>query len=226
MTAIYRIGYLARVPLRTPYPAIVAYVGQMLGKLSRGTELVIDYTGVGRPIFDMFTFSGIVPIGVLITGGASVNWDGQIVSVPKIVLVSRLTVLLHEGRLKVHRDLPEGKVLAEELRNFRASYTEAGHLTFNARSGKHDDLLLATGLAGWYLEDRGWPGGVFDLYAERAARLNGMADAMRERFVIGVDLGQSNDATAICVMSRVESQSPADPTGKVFEEAAVNGNVV
>src|SRR5262249_19099270 len=142
--------------------------------------------------------------------GAGVNWDGQIVSVPKIVLVSRLTVLLHEGRLKVHRDLPEGKVLAEELRNFRASYTEAGHLTFNARSGKHADLVLGAGLAGWSFEDRGWRGaGVFDLYEERTLRLRGLASAPRGGFAIGVDLGQSNDPPAICVMSRFDLPSPA-----------------
>jgi hypothetical protein len=188
----------------------------MLGKLPRGTDVVIDYTGVGRPIFGMFAYSGIVPVGVLITGGAAVSWEGDIASVPKIVLVSRLTVLLHEGRLKVHRDLVEGKVLAEELRNFRAAYTQAGHLTFNARSGKHDDLLLATGLAAWYLEDNGRPGaGILDYYAQRAGRRDS-----GERYVIGVDLGQSVDPTAICVMSRVERPSPADPTEKAFEAVA------
>jgi hypothetical protein len=77
--------------------------------------------------------------------------------------------------LKVHRERPEGPVLAEELRNFRAAYTEAGHLTFNARSGKHDDLLLATALAAWYLEDNDRPGaGIFDYYRRAAA---GWADA-------------------------------------------------
>jgi len=43
MSPIYRIGYLQRMPLRTPYPAIVSYVGQRLGQLPRDTELVIDY---------------------------------------------------------------------------------------------------------------------------------------------------------------------------------------
>jgi hypothetical protein len=215
VTALYRIGYLQRMPLKTTYPSVVGYVGQLLGRLPHDTELVIDYTGVGRPVVDMFAYSGISPIGCLITGGAAVNWEGNIASVPKIVLVSRLTVLLHEGRLKVHKDLPEGPVLAAELRNFRAAYTEAGHLTFNARQGKHDDLLLATGLAAWYLDDSGRPSaGIFELYAQRAGRDPG------ERYAIGVDLGQSLDPTAICVMSRVERPSPADVTEKTFEAVA------
>ena len=58
MTEVYRVGYLERLPLGTPYPGIVAHVARLLGRLP-GAELVIDLTGVGRPVFDMFRFSGI-----------------------------------------------------------------------------------------------------------------------------------------------------------------------
>jgi hypothetical protein len=69
MTEVYRVGYLERLPLGTPYPGIVAHIGRLLGRLP-GAELLIDFTGVGRPVFDMFRFSGITPTGVLITSGA------------------------------------------------------------------------------------------------------------------------------------------------------------
>src|SRR6266851_9529334 len=69
MSDIYQVGHLERMPLGTPYPGIVAHVGRLLGKLP-DPELVIDYTGVGRPVFDLFTYAGISPVGVLITGGA------------------------------------------------------------------------------------------------------------------------------------------------------------
>jgi hypothetical protein len=48
----------------------------------------------------MFVYSGISPLGVLITGGTAETLDGPICSVPKLTLVSRLQALLHEGRLK------------------------------------------------------------------------------------------------------------------------------
>ena len=67
MTEVYRVGYLERLPLGTPYPGIVAHIGRLLGRLP-AAELVIDFTGVGRPVFDMFRFSGITPTGVLILG--------------------------------------------------------------------------------------------------------------------------------------------------------------
>ena len=68
---IFQIGHLERLPLGTPYPAIVAHVGQILAKLPGHPELLIDFTGVGRPVFDMFVYSGIYPIGVIITGGTA-----------------------------------------------------------------------------------------------------------------------------------------------------------
>jgi hypothetical protein len=140
---IFQVGHLERLPLGTPYPAIVAHVGRLLTKLPGHPELVIDFTGVGRPIFDMFVYSGISPIGVLITGGTADAHDGPIRAVPKLTLVSRLQALLHQGRLKILRELAEAETLVRELQDFRIEFTSAGHLTFNARSGKHDDLVLA-----------------------------------------------------------------------------------
>src|SRR5215469_16684472 len=79
---IFQVGHLERLPLGTPYPAIVAHVGRLLTKLPGRPELVIDYTGVGRPVFDMFVYSGIYPTGVLITGGTTEARDGPTRSVP------------------------------------------------------------------------------------------------------------------------------------------------
>ena len=106
MSDIYQVGHLERVPLGTLYPGIVAHVRRLLGKLPNAA-LIIDYTGVGRPVFDLFTSAGISPVGVLITGGAVETHDGAIYGVPKLTLVSRLQALLHEGRLKIHKELSE-----------------------------------------------------------------------------------------------------------------------
>ena len=62
MTTIFQCGHLERLPLGTPYPSIVAQVGRLLGKFPAGTEIAIDLTGVGRPVFDMFKYSGISPV--------------------------------------------------------------------------------------------------------------------------------------------------------------------
>jgi hypothetical protein len=205
--AIFQIGHLERLPLGTPYPGIVARVGRLLGKLPARTELVIDFTGVGRPVFDMFTDLGISPLGVLITSGIAETWDGAICSVPKLTLVSRLQALLHEGRLKIQKELPEAETLVRELQDFRVEFTAVGHLTFNARSGKHDDLVLALAIAVWRAHGAG---SASDSYFEWMRSRTMGAAANEPRYFIGVDLGQSRDPTAIAVVRRTAIE-PTDP---------------
>jgi hypothetical protein len=202
---IFQVGHLERLPLGTPYPAIVAHVGRLLTKLPPHSELVIDFTGVGRPIFEMFVCSGISPTGVVITGGTAETRDGPTCSVPKLTLVSRLQALLHEGRLKILRELDEAETLVRELQDFRTEFTAFGHLTFNARSGKHDDLVLALAIAVWRANGGGMAGyGIFEYYRILATG-GSFSDP---RYVIGVDLGQSRDPTAIAVVRRVDPPRP------------------
>ena len=121
-------------------------------------------------------------------------------SVPKLTLVSRLQALLHEGRLKILRELTEAETLVRELKDFRCEFTAAGHLTFNARTGKHDDLVLGLAIAVWRAHGGGFPGwGV----VEFTRRMAMGAAASEPRYFVGVDLGQSRDPTAIAIVRRV-----------------------
>ena len=65
-----------------------------------------------------------------------------------------LQALLHEGRLHIQKDLTEAAELVRELQDFKVRYTESGHLTFNAREGRHDDLVLALAIAVWRSQKR------------------------------------------------------------------------
>jgi hypothetical protein len=90
----HRVRHAERLPLQMAYPLQVAHVrGLMMAPElpAKDTELVIDLTGVGRPVFDMFEQDGLKPLGVVITGGLEAARDGaQVYRVPKILLVSRL----------------------------------------------------------------------------------------------------------------------------------------
>jgi hypothetical protein len=204
--AIFQVGHLERAPLGTSYLAIVHHVGRLVGRLPKGTELIIDYTGVvGRPIFDMFRHLSFYPTGVLITNGATETTIHSVAHVPKIVLVGRLQALLHEGRLKIQKDLPEAQTLVNELADFRVNYTAAGHLTFAAREGRHDDMVLALAIACYRAAGDGVPfSGLLDFYARQLAP-RGMP---QPRYFVGVDLGQSRDPTAVAVVRRVEYPKP------------------
>jgi hypothetical protein len=200
--AIFQVGHLERLPLGTTYPAVVNYVGRLVSRFPADTELIIDYTGCGRPVFDLFRYGSVYPTGVLITSGVTEVTVGGIVHAPKIALISRVQALLHEGRLKIQKDLPEAKALIGELMDFRVQYTAAGHLTFNAREGRHDDLVLALAIACYRAAGDG-------------LRFQGLLDYCREimrtlpapRYFIGLDVGQARDPTAVAVVRRVDYPS-------------------
>jgi hypothetical protein len=60
-----------------------------------------------------------------------------------------MQALLDDGRLKIHKGLPDAAGLVEELQNFRAKVTDTGYWRFGARAGKPDDLVLAVAIALW-----------------------------------------------------------------------------
>ncbi len=58
------VRFLHRPRLGTPYPAIVKSVGLIMANLPPAAEppsLVVDATGVGRPVVDMFCGAGLSP---------------------------------------------------------------------------------------------------------------------------------------------------------------------
>jgi hypothetical protein len=175
---IFQVAHLSRLPLGTVYPAIVAHVAErMVSPQLRGkAELVLDISGVGRPVYDLFREYGLAPIGVSITGGSAITNAGNVWNVPKGHLISRIQALLHDGRLKIHKDLPDALALVSELQDFRVNFTETGYATFNARSGKHDDLVLALAIALWRAHG---DHSSFDNWAEFIRKSAGLAAAGR-----------------------------------------------
>jgi len=136
----------------TPYPQIVARVKEIMSKLE-GSSLVVDQTGVGAPVVDMFEQAGLKPIGVLIHGGDRVTHEGSTWRVPKRDLVGVLQVLLQNQRLKVAPG-PLSDTLAKEMLNFKVKIDPlTAHDSYSAwREAEHDDLVLAVALACWYGE--------------------------------------------------------------------------
>src|SRR5690606_38312922 len=109
----------------------------------------IDYTGVGRAVFDIFKAERVPkvkPVTITFGGEAGPNGHGGH-SVPKIDLISRLQALMHTGGLHLPDTLPLARVFRRELLDCRVSYTAIGNATFGAREGAHDDLVLAVALA-------------------------------------------------------------------------------
>jgi hypothetical protein len=158
----HRLRDCERLPLGLDYVLQAGYVRSRLLGLPGGAEgkvdLVVDSTGLGKPILDILTTAGLRPIGVTITGGMEETQAGvRTWRVPKELLVNRVSASLHSGELVFAEDLEDANGLRHELADFQVSYTAAGHLTFAARQGAHDDRILATAVALWWGQKRARP---------------------------------------------------------------------
>ena len=156
----FHIRYLRRLPLGLSYVDQRQEVVRLLSRepLDIQTPLILDETGVGRAVCDIFEDAGLKPIRVTITGGNEQSARGRRKwSVPKGILISHLDARLHLGELKIADGLAEADVLREELKDFRRHVSAAGRYAYEARTGKHDDLVLAVALCLWNFVGRPRP---------------------------------------------------------------------
>jgi hypothetical protein len=175
----YECRYIERFPLGLAYPAMVQAVARYIRQLPLPRDrreplydpntglaiwrpdywrLIVDATGVGRPIVDLFRLEQLHPIAVTVTHGDRVTeerWDE--VRVPKRLLIGAFQVVMQTERFKVAQALPHARTLIQEAQNFQYKITPTGTDTYGAwREGTHDDVLFAGALTAWYGE-RQWP---------------------------------------------------------------------
>ncbi len=161
---------LKRFDLKTAYPEIVRTVSERLSQTpfsdgsptKRGRAqskypvfLIVDATGVGKPVLDLFKEDDFLSrrvdvIGISITGGRSVSQSiGVGFNVPKRDLILALQVELQARRLKIASRIPDAETLQSEMRNFEMRYTAKANDIYGASSASHDDLVVATAMAVW-----------------------------------------------------------------------------
>jgi hypothetical protein len=118
-----------------------------------GARLVIDATGVGRPVVDLFRASGLDPTAVTITGADRATGNFRSARVPKRDLVNVVLLALQAGTLTIPAELEHAPTLARELAEMRRKVSVNGHDSYGVwTDGEHDDLVLALALALWLAE--------------------------------------------------------------------------
>ena len=150
--AIYHVGRLKRFPQGTQTPEIIEYLSWTLARetLADRTRLIVDATGAGTPIVQEMRRSGLPALPIFITGGQKANGN----NVPKQQLLSRLSLLLQEQRLRIPQEVKLCAELVEEFNHFMARQSANGYLTGSAAAGAHDDLIMALALACYFFECR------------------------------------------------------------------------
>jgi hypothetical protein len=148
----HKLVHSHRFQLGTSYPEVTDAVIRLMEQLptqEQPPELIVDATGVGRPVVDSLKERGLEPIAVTITGGIDTNIKSATDwRVPKRQLASLMQVLLQTQRLKIAQAMPLTATLVKELAAFKVKVTLAGREEFEAwREADHDDLVLAAALA-------------------------------------------------------------------------------
>lgn len=97
-------------------------------------KTLIDSTGVGDPVYDYLKKAiHIEPF--------------RFTNENKSQLIQKLIVDIERQNIK----FPYDESLIDELHSYRFERTSSGKLTYNARSGKHDDQVIALALCNWQL---------------------------------------------------------------------------
>jgi len=151
----YAVIWIEQFDLGTPYPEIVERVAHVQGATSdRETpDVVMDATGVGAPVVDMFREKGIRPQQINFTGGQKASSDMREHSVPKKDLATTVQTLLQPGRLKIAEELPHAETLVREMKTFRVKIADSGHARFeHASESDTDDILMSLACALWHME--------------------------------------------------------------------------
>jgi hypothetical protein len=147
----FDVCHLARLPLGLAYPQVVQEVRMLMARkpVAGNCELIVDETGVGRAVADLFDTTGLRPTRLTITAGIEQGWAHGSWHVSKQILISTLDARLHTGELGFAKELHEASAMELELTDFRRKVSVAGRYTFEARVGKHDDLVLAVAIGLW-----------------------------------------------------------------------------
>lgn len=155
----YAVRHLERLAAGTPYPEQVSTTKGLVSRLEgQGhVRLIVDQTGVGRPVTDMLRAVKLRPSVAVITAGDTPTREGDEYRIPKRDLVSSAQVLLQSKRLTIASSLPLAQALISELLAFKATITlqreNASAPPEPWRERTHDDFVLAVALAAWYGEN-------------------------------------------------------------------------
>lgn len=117
---------------------------QELARKYNNALCVIDSTGVGDPVAEDLSHSGL-----------SLWYQGEkpgfkFTNDSKSQLINNLAIAIEQRRIT----FPFEPVLVDELQAFEYSITDGGRIKYGAPDGKHDDAVISLALACWALKSQ------------------------------------------------------------------------
>ena len=158
-TRALELRHLERLPAQTSYPDTVERVTTLLslpeideGEGCGDVGVLIDVTGSGRAIVELFKRADITPVVVNITGAGVIEEEVKFNDwrLPKVELVGALRVAYETERLRMASSLELVPDLLAELREFKMKPPRIdANDPESWRENEFDDLVFAVGLATW-----------------------------------------------------------------------------
>ncbi len=151
------LEYVYRFPVKMSYSVMTNYVTKFVmtpKAIVFNPVLIVDYTGVGAPVYDMLVKNGLKPVAFTITGGSKPNVTNRNkMSVPKRDMVASLQIALQNHILSIPSSLKELGQLKSEIQNFHMKIDKNSSTTFGAlRDSIHDDITMSLCMAIWYAD--------------------------------------------------------------------------
>jgi len=118
------LRHLECLPSGISYPDIVSRIETLQTSLC-DSLVILDNTGVGRPVADMLTDRGVPFVPGSITGGKTTRCVDGVWSVPKRNLMRGLCSALETGGLQIAQGLPFVDALQAEMNDFRVTLSDS-----------------------------------------------------------------------------------------------------
>ncbi|MCK9569508.1 hypothetical protein M0R72_11260 [Candidatus Pacearchaeota archaeon] len=140
-----------------PYDQIVEWVIKALKNPAFNAhappKFLLDATGVGVAINDMFRAKGQRPIAITITLGNTLTRIGSVAHLGKARLIGKFLGALDAGKVHVNPDMAIWPQVEREMLSYRAEMSAQGRVKMEAEPGENDDMLFAFAMAVWYGEE-------------------------------------------------------------------------
>ena len=143
------------------------FTSEMMQSLSFGDNsvLLIDGTGIGEAVYDIYTAHGLDPVKIIFTSGETAAVENKreqfskkfgAVSgykVPKIDMISAAQVIFQQGRIRFAEDIDFRDECFQQLQAFVGKVNEKTHNVKyeNLTEDIHDDFVTMIIQACWYV---------------------------------------------------------------------------